>query len=60
MSEKAWVLWWRYSDGSASGVGRAYLDEGRACEDFNLIDQGESAKDWSLTEVQLFIKEEKS
>lgn len=31
---KAWVLWWRYHDGSRCEVLRAYNDPKRAADDF--------------------------
>ena len=51
----AYVLWWRYSDGSGSGVERAYTDETRAQQDFELLTlKAESIKKWSLDTVDLF------
>lgn len=49
---KAWVLWWRQSDGSGTEVVRTYLDPDRAKEDAALV-KDDIMKDWHLTEVPL-------
>lgn len=51
---KAWVLWWRYSDGSSFEVVRAYLDETRAKEDFDLVSQYSEGKTYYLSVVPCF------
>lgn len=50
-----WVLWWRYSDGSGAGVYRVYLTEVRARQDFDLIGETDSAREWLLDPVELFV-----
>lgn len=49
-----WMLWWRYSDGSGSGVYRVYLTEARARQDFDLIGETYSSREWLLDAVEFF------
>lgn len=48
------VLWWRYSDGSASGVLRAYVDRQRAEEDMKLIEEAFSSKEYHLETLPIY------
>jgi hypothetical protein len=48
---KAWVLSWRYSDGSNGGVERVYLDEARARADHELVSSDATGcREWKLDE----------
>lgn len=49
----AWVLFWKYGDGSACGVVRVYLNEKRAQEDFYLVKE-DTSKIYELVQVPLF------
>jgi hypothetical protein len=49
--DEVWVLSWRYGDGSASGVLRAYADEDRAREDMDLLDD---CKEYELTCLPIY------
>ncbi len=57
---KVWVLSWRYSDGSASGILRAYFDKGRALEDLALMDGDALNKKYELIEAPVYGKEERT
>ncbi len=50
----AYVLWYRYSDGSGAGVLKAYLDEQRASEDYNLLSSVDDSKKYDIAEVSLY------
>ena len=45
------VLWWRYDDGSASGITRVYEDESRAEEDYELIQETQDSREWFLSDI---------
>lgn len=50
-----WVLSWRYSDGSASGVLRAYVTEERAQHDMDLLSADTStSKDYELEYIPIY------
>ena len=49
-----WVLHWRYSDGSASGViDRLITDEQKKLLEYVLLELGETSKDWNFVKVQV-------
>jgi hypothetical protein len=57
MNQEAFVLWWKYSDGSGMGVLRVYLDEERANSDFDLVQGADKGtKEFFIDEVPLFEK----
>ena len=53
---KAWVLWHRYSDGSAAHVARVYLDKQRGVDDLELLvmDEATAVTGWKLDEVWVY------
>jgi hypothetical protein len=53
-SRKAWVLWWRYGDGSGSGIERVYDNETRANEDYALASKTQDVLEWHLDQVPFF------
>ena len=55
---KAWVLWWRYGDGSSAGVVRVYHDDARAAQDLDLIVNVDSGREYFLSEVPVYGEEE--
>lgn len=46
--DEIWVISWRYSDGSASGVLRAYDSEERAQYDMDILREDLSMKNYEL------------
>jgi hypothetical protein len=53
MMQEIWVIWWRYNDGSAAGVLRAYANEQRANEDLDLLNIGYD-KDYKIEKVPVY------
>ena len=53
-SRKAWVLWWRYCDGSGSGIERVYDNEIRANEDYALASKTQDVLEWHLDQAPFF------
>jgi len=51
VDHSVWVLMWKYFDGSAFEVVRAYTSQERAAEDFELVAKNEDAKKWELKQV---------
>lgn len=49
-----WVLWWRYHDNSSQGVSRAYIEEGRAQADIQLLTESDPTRDWHLEEIPVY------
>jgi len=45
-----YVLWWKWSDGSAADVSRVYLDGNRAVADCELLN-GEESRVWTVNAV---------
>ncbi len=47
----AWVLWWKYLDGSGEEIIRVYAADGvRAHQDFELVKE-DTVRAWKLDEV---------
>jgi len=53
-SKEIHVIWWRYLDGSASGVLRAYADKERAEEDLLLLEYDECGREYIITTVPIY------
>lgn len=51
---RAWVLWWRYHDGSAAELVRVYLDQERARQDLALAEAARGDRVFELAEMPLF------
>lgn len=52
--DEVWVLSWRYSDGSASGILRAYDCEERGKYDLELLGEQDTMKVFSLDCVPVY------
>lgn len=52
--EFVWVISWRYSDGSASGVMRAYETEKRARFDLDLLQAEMTMKNYELEHIPVY------
>jgi hypothetical protein len=50
---EVWVLSWRYSDGSSSGVLRVYVDGDRARMDLELLEAECTSKNYELERLPL-------
>ena len=48
---KLWVLWWRYADGSASGVALVFKVKETAEAQQRLMVEHATDKAWSIVEV---------
>jgi hypothetical protein len=59
ITPKVYVLFWKYSDGSACGVSRAYALKSIAENDLKLLEIAESSKFFELVEVDFFTGMEK-
>jgi len=49
------VILWRYDDRSSCGVLRAYADYQRAQEDLDLLELGNSGKEFSIEELPVYF-----
>ena len=56
--DKIWILWWNYDDGSGQELVRAYEDETRTQEDFELAEHA-TDKNYMLDEIP-YIRRSKS
>ena len=53
--DHAWVLWFKFLDGSGSHIQRAYTDEKRANEDFELLrSDPRGSEEWILSKVPIY------
>ncbi len=52
--DEVWVLAWRYSDGSSSGVLRAYASEERANLDMDLLRDENGMKNYEIKCVPVY------
>lgn len=57
--EEIHVIWWRYSDGSAAGVLRAYADRQRADEDMDLLESEQSGKTYTIETLPIYHESRK-
>lgn len=48
-----YILWWKYSDGSAAELARAYTSRDRAEKDLSLAECGDSSKNWEIFELAI-------
>ena len=42
----AWVVWWKYSDGSGCGIVKVFDDEARANDLFAILKEHADGKEW--------------
>lgn len=50
---KIYILWWRYGDGSAMGVERAYISKERAELDLKLLEEAYCSKNYEIKELEV-------